>query len=40
MYGKYVGMTITNANANANFFTGSQYQFNAVDMDYKLRARW
>lgn len=40
MYGKYVGMTITNANANTNFFTGSQYQFNAVDMDYKLRARW
>jgi hypothetical protein len=31
-YGKYVGMTIT--------ATGSQFQFNALDMDYKLRARW
>jgi hypothetical protein len=32
VYGKYVGMTIT--------ATGSQFQFNAVDLDYKLRARW
>ena len=31
-FGKYVGMTITSS--------GSVYQLNALDMDYKLRARW
>jgi len=31
-FGKYVGLTITS--------TGSIYQLNALDMDYKLRARW
>ncbi len=31
-YGKYVGLTITS--------TGAIYQLNALDMDYKLRARW
>jgi hypothetical protein len=32
VYGKYVGCTIT--------ASGSVYQLSAVDMDYKLRARW
>ncbi len=31
-FGKYVGLTITSA--------GSIYQLNALNMDYKLRARW
>jgi hypothetical protein len=32
VYGKYVGATIS--------ASGSAYQFSAVNMDYKLRARW
>lgn len=32
VFGKYVGVTIT--------ATGSIYQFSAVDLDYKVRARW
>jgi hypothetical protein len=32
IYGKYVGATIT--------ASGSIYQFSAMNMDYKLRARW
>ncbi len=32
VYGKYVGLTVRS--------TGAIYQLNALDMDYKLRARW
>lgn len=31
-FGKYIGLTVSS--------TGSIYQLNALDMDYKLRARW
>lgn len=32
-YGKYVGMTVSAP-------AGMVWQFNAANMDYKLRARW